>query len=623
MMAFQGARADAQPDLARLSIEQLANVEITTVSRVAQPLAEAAAPAYVVDSAQIAQTGAFFLPDLLRLAPNLEVAQTAPASYTITARGLSGNAAAQNFSNKLLVLIDGRSVYSPLFSGVYWDMVDVPAIDIGRIEVVGGPGGTLWGANAVNGVVNIVTRSAAETQGGFVDLTAGDRFNGATLQYGGMAGDDLAYRVYVRDFYQRGFPTAAAGNAHDGWSKPQAGFRLDWDGGADQVTLEGDVFGGAEGQLNGPDQTIAGGNLTARWNRDLGNGQALQVQAYYDREQRHSTDGGGLALNTYDIEIQHNLALADWNQLVWGAGDRVEQYRLSPRIGTANSLLWSPAARVLNLADLYAEDHIAVSPFVDISVGLKLENDPYSGWSAMPSGRISYSFGSDLAWAAVSRAVRSPTPFDQDVVEDLGSTVFLTGNPHFKPEGVVAYELGYRGLLNPQLSYSLSLFDDVYDDLRNIEPAPATFIPLHWGNGLRANIYGLEAWASWQLADWWRLNAGLTLQEEDFRFAAGASQLLGVSQLGDDPRHKATLQSSFDLSDSVSLEADLRDVGRLPNPKVPEYVELDARLGWRLSPGLEISIAGFNLLHGRHLEYVNGAQDLVPRSVQVETRWRF
>jgi len=621
-VALAATPALAQPDLAGLSIEQLANVEITSVAGVAQSLSQTPASAYVISQDEIQRSGAFLLPDILRLAPNLDVAQTGPTAWTITARGLSGNAAAQNFPNKLLVMIDGRSVYSPLFSGVYWDMQDVPAEDIDHIEVVGGPGGTLWGANAVNGVVNIITRNSATTQGGAIDLAAGDRFSGATLQYGGQAQDNLSYRFYVRDFYERGFPTPAGTNAQDGWSKPQGGFRLDWNGGADRMTLSGDIFGGAQAQPGGANQDISGGNLTAHWNRDLGNGEGLQVEAYYDRAGRSTVDGGALLLNTYDVEAQHNFALGSWNSIVWGLGNRIEQYRLTPRIGTANSLLWSPEARTLDLTNAFVQDQMALSDSVVLTVGIKLENDPFSGLSAMPSARLSWSFGSNLLWAAVSRALRTPTPFDTDVVEELGTAVFLTGNANFQPEQVIAYEAGYRGA-SGNFSYSLSLFDDDYSDLRNIEPTPVVFLPLFWGNGLEANIFGLRAWINWQATDWWRLSASLALQHEDFRFAPGASQLLGTSQLGDDPRHTATLRSTMRLLDNVNLETDFRDVGELPSPKVPEYLELNARLNWRAASGWEISLSGFNLLHGKHLEYDNGGQDLIPRSVMLETRWHF
>ena len=616
------AQQSASEDLSQLSIEQLANLSITTVSKVAQPLSDAAAPVYVISQDDIAHSGATSIPEMLRLAPNLEVMQTSPSAYTITSRGLNGNSTAQNFPNKLLVLIDGRSVYSPLYSGVYWDMQDVLPENIERIEVVSGPGGTLWGANAVNGVINIVTRKAADTSGGFVELGGGDYAASAALQYGGALDSDLNYRVYAKTFYDRAFDNGS-GNAHDGWGKPQGGFRLDWSPGQDMLTLSGDLYSGAQAQAGATNQDISGGNLTAHWSHPLGDGEALQLQVYYDSATRFSAGNGAFTLNTYDVEAQHNFRIGSWNSIVWGIGDRIAQYRITPRIATDSSLLWAPAARTLNLANLFAEDHIPLGSRVELTVGLKLENDPYSGISPMPSGRLSWKVdNNDLVWAAASHAVRSPTPFDTDVVEDLGAIKYLTGNSHFLPEQVTAYELGYRGQLGPDVSASLSLFDDMYDDLRSVELTPITVVPLYWGNKIRGEVYGLEAWASWQATDWWRLSAGFNQQQENMRFAPGAAQVLGTAQVGDDPHHQASLRTTM-IFDAVSFDADLRDVGMLANPKVPEYVELNSRLGWKVSPMLDISISGYNLLHARHLEYVTGAQDWIPRSFFIDTKWRF
>ena len=322
--------------------------------------------------------------------------------------------------------------------------------------------------------------------------------------------------------------------------------------------------------------------------------------------------------------MQHNFAFGGWNNIVWGLGDRISQYRITPRIGTANSLLWMPPNRTLNLGDVFAEDHVPLADGLELTLGLKLENDPYSGISPMPSGRLSWQLSkSDLVWLAVARAVRSPTPFDSDVVEKLGATTFLHGNPDFLPEQVTAYETGYRGQLSPLATVSVSLFENVYNDLRSIEATPGSFLPLYWGNAMEGQVYGVEVWGSYQLADWWRLNAGFNLQHEDLKFAAGASGLLGISQAGDDPHHQASLRSSFRLADTVSLDGDFRDVGALPDPKVPEYVELNARLSWRISDMLELALSGFNLLHARHLEYQTGDSEEVRRNFFVETKWRF
>ncbi len=622
MTAPAPAQQLAQNDINQMSIEQLANVSITSVSKASEPLSDAAAAVYVISHNDVTRSGATTIPEMLHLAPNLEVMQTSPSNYEITARGFNGNSSAQNFPDKLLVLIDGRSVYSPLYSGVYWDMQDVLPENIERIEVVSGPGGTLWGANAVNGVVNIVTRKAGNTQGGVLDLGAGDQQSSAALQYGGNFGDDVAYRVYAKDFYQRAFNTIKGVSAHDGWTKPQGGFRLDWNPGQDSMTLQGDIYGGTQAQLGVPNQVIGGGNLTAHWQHVLDDSSSVQVLTYYDQTRRSTVNGGAFVLNTYDLEMQHNFMLGSWNSIVWGAGDRINQYRITNRIAAANSLLFAPGARTLNLADIFAEDRISLGSKVQLTLGLKLENDPYSGVSAMPSGRLSWKVDDgNLVWAAISRAVRSPTPFDTDVVEKLGTVTFLTGDVNFLPEQVTAYEAGYRGQILPSLTFSVSAFENVYGDLKSIEITPATVFPLKWGNGMKGNVHGVEVWGSFQAADWWRLTAGYNIQHEDLKFAPGASGLLGLSQAGNDPHHQASLRSSMDLLDDLTFDADFRDVGALPDPKVPEFVELNARLGWHVSDTLDVSLSGFNLLHGHHIEYAPG--DSIRRNFFLETRWRF
>jgi len=620
-----GARAQqvaSADDVQELSIEQLANVEITSVSKAPQSLSAAAAAAYVISHDDVIRSGATSIPEMLRLAPNLEVMQSSPSAYQIAARGFNGSSSAQNFPNKLLVLIDGRSVYTPLFSGVYWDMQDVLPEDVERIEVVSGPGGTLWGANAVNGVVNIITRKASDTQGGVAMLGAGDSYSSAALQYGGSFDSNLDYRFYVKDFYQRSFNSAAGTTAHDAWSKPQGGFRVDWTVAQDLVTLQGDVYGGAEGQLNTPNQTIAGANLTGHWQHRLDDDSSLQLLAYYDQAQRNVLNGGGFILNTYDVELQHNFALGSWNNIVWGAGDRIYDYAITDRVAPDTSLLWRPGHRVLNLADVFAQDQIPLSDSLQLTVGLKVENDPYSGISPMPSGRLSWQVAKDhMLWAAISRAVRAPTPFDTDVVEKLGTVSFLAGDINFLPEQVTAYELGYRGRISDSVTLSISAFENVYDDLKDIEPTPVTFTPLRWANTMQGNVHGVEIWGSYKPTDWWRLDAGFNIQHMDLSFAPGASKLLGIAQAGDDPHHQASLRSSMNIWDDINFDADFRYVGALPDPKLPEYVELNARLGWRASDTLSFSLSGFNLLHSQHLEYVGG--DQIRRSVYLETRLRF
>jgi iron complex outermembrane recepter protein len=620
------ACATALPqDLGSLSLEDLGKVVVSSVAKSPEPLSDAPAAVYVISHDDILRSGATSLPDVLRLAPNLEVFQTSPSNYVITARGFSGNDAAQNFPNKLLVLIDGRSVYSPIFSGMYWDDQHVMPEDIERIEVISGPGGALWGANAVNGVINIITRTAGDTQGGVLEARAGNLESGAAVQYGGALGRRAHYRLYARDFHRRAFDSSDGQGAHDGWNTAQVGFRVDWDAGsADVFMVQGDIHDGRVGQAGASDLRNAEGDVLARWQHSVSETSAFQVQAYYDHVHRwDDAAGGGFALDTWDVEAQHNFALGEHQRVMWGVGDRVYHYDISPRIGIASSLLWDPAVNTQNLANAFVQDQIAVGPRTELTLGLKAEDDPYSGVSAMPSARLSWKPSQNmLMWAAVSRAVRTPTPFDEDVIEKLGSVAFLTGNPDFKREKLTAYEAGWRSQVATRATVSVSLFYNVYDDLKTIEFSP-TGLPLLWGNGMEGHTLGVETWGSYAVRDWWRLGAGFTAQRQHLRFKAGASGLLGVSQAGNDPDHRGFIRSAMNFSDHWTLDADLHEVSALPDPKVPGYVELDARLGWKVNDTLQFSLSGFNLLHAWHQEHALRGSDRIGRSVLFDTRLKF
>jgi iron complex outermembrane recepter protein len=545
----------------------------------------------------------------------------------VTARGFNGSSAEQNFSNKLLVLIDGRSVYSPLYSGVYWDVQQVLPEDVDRIEVISGPGATLWGANAVNGVINIITKTSSETQGGVIDATAGNLGSSLSVQYGGKIGDDLAYRLYATDFYDRQTATSTGAPAHDAWSKPQGGFRLDWTPTtADSVMVEGDIYGGAENQLDAPNQDITGRNLTTRWNHTWADGSNLQVEAYYDHTSRSSQDGGSFWVDAYDLDVQHSFQLGDRNRIVWGGGLRISSYDI---VGTA-ALYFTPNSRTLDLSNFFVQDSITVARPVTLVLGLKLEDDPYSGLNVLPSARLSWKLNdSTLVWAAASRAIRAPTPFDRDLDEKIGSLLFLTGGADFQPETLSAYELGVRAQPFSRLSFSVSTFYNSYDDLRSIEFNPKTLLPLEWGNALEGFTYGVEAWGDLQVTPWWRLSPGLSGLSEHFNFKPGQSGLLsaltgvGVQQLGDDPDFQASLRSSMNFGSKLTLDADLRYVSALPNPHVPSYVDLSGRIGWRISERVVLSLSGFNLLSARHQELPAPQADAVPRSFVSELQWRF
>ena len=633
LLGFAAVSAHAQSieDLRDLSLDELANVNISSVSKTSEALADAPAAVFVITHDDIVRSGATTIPEILRLAPNLYVAQMTGSNYTITARGLSGNQHDQNFTNKLLVMIDGRSVYTPLYSGVYWDMQDVFPDDIERIEIVSGPGATLWGANAVNGVINIITRRSGETQGLLVSGDAGARERIGGLRYGGKLSENVTARFYIRALDQDQtrtskhpapdsniLPDMAAGDA---WWRIQGGFRLDWTPkDADEVTLQGDLMHSLANAYAGGDELTHSRNLLARWTHKEAAGGSIELQAYYDGEGRRTRgNGGAFSIDTYDLYFQHNDAPTAKDDFVWGGGIRASRFDIQ---GNA-AIFFTPPQRTLVLANAFAQYGWAFAPGVKLTIGLKLEKDPYAGAAVLPNARLSWKPADPiLLWGAVSRAVRSPTPFDRDVVEAVGGAPFLIGNNQFRTEKLTAFEAGTRVQASSRASLSLSAYYNLYDDLKAIEITPATVIPLYWSNAMKGHTYGLEAWGDLSPTRWWKLSAGVTLLREDLRFKAGASGILGVAQAGDDPRHQETLSSTFTIGRALSIEANFRHVGRLPNPVVPAYSELGGRISWRLNNRMQLSLSGLNLLHKWHQELPEESANQVPRSILAGLKWR-
>ena len=610
--------AQAQ-ELSRMSLEQLANVEVTSVAKVAQSLSAAPAAIYVITREEILRSGVTSIPEALRLAPNMQVVQISAGSYAITARGFGDKREVQTQANKLLILIDGRSVYSPLFSGIFYDAQDIMMEDVERIEVISGPGATLWGANAMNGVINIITRSAADTHGTVVRLGTGNQENAASARYGGALGERGSYRVYAKAFDRASRELQDGSSAHDHWNKAQGGFRADWNSGRNSWTAQGDVYDAEQNVLGASNLSFSGANVLARWERTTESSQ-LTIQAYIDHSEREApADGAAFDLDTYNVELQHSFSLGSAHRIVWGAGKRLHDYDIE----NVGSLQFIPSHRSLDLSNVFAQDVISLGASLDLTVGLKLEENPYSDWTALPDLRFAWSASdSTFLWAAASRAIRSPTPFDADVVELVGGTPFLIGNPDFRNEKVDAYELGYRGTFGDTVTVSISGFYDEYENLRTIEVTPVAFLPLLWGNRMHGSTYGVEGWANLQVTPWWRLSPGLRSLHKDLRFAAGASGLLGVEQAGNDPDWSAHLKSSMDLANDAMLDVFLRYVSELPDPQHDAYLQLSARLAWDVSASWQLSLSGFNLLDGRHTEYAPPIGEHIPRSFFVELRWR-
>ncbi len=594
--------------LGDLSIEQLANLQVTSVFRRPVPLAEAPAAIYVITADQIRRSGARTLPDALRLAPNLDVVRLDAVSFAISARGFGGTASA---TNKMLVLIDGRSVYSPLFSGVFWHQNNVVLSDIERIEVISGPGGTLWGANAVNGVINIITKSAAQTQGLRAEAGFGNRDRNFMLQYGGELGENGSYRIYGMAFRRDHSLLPSGLDTNDRWEDVQGGFRFDWDGAEDNITLQGDIYNATvqRGDHN------KGQNLIATWQHDFEGGSALQVRTYYDNTPS-SGRGVTYAVKTYDASVKYTLPLGA-HQIVVGGGFRSIQDYYSFTTATPPFVL-VPPRRAVELGNFYAQDTVALTDALHLTFGTKFEYSSYTGPEFLPDVRLGWRVrDGDFLWAAVSRAARTASRFDRDFT----IAPILLGGPSFDSEILTAYEAGYRTQPTANTSLSLSLFWDDYAKLRTVELTGGG-LPLHIVNGAGGYNYGAELWGSYQATPWWRLNAGLTVLDGHFHTDPGHTDLTNLQTIGDNPNYWGSLRSQMQISSALNLDLSLRFVGARPMPAVPAYTEADASIGWQVSDDFSLQLSGINLLHASHPEGVlSGTAYEIGRAVFLEARW--
>jgi len=618
-------RAGAVSRLSTLSLEELGDIEVSSVSKRPERLADAPAAIYVITREDMRHAGVTTVPEALRLAPNLQVARTSASSYAISARGFNGSSA-----NKLLVLIDGRTVYSPLNSGVFWDVQDVLLEDIDRIEVVSGPGGTLWGANAVNGVINILTRSAKDAASTTASMRAGSHEHGGSVRHGWRIGEDTAVRLYAKALHQDATERADGSALPDAWHRQQAGFRADWGAGTDSATVQGDIYSAHSGLSGGGDVKLSGGNLLLRWNREFGGGSGLQLQAYCDRTRRRQIAtllGFKEDLDTCDADFQHRIALPDEHDVVWGGGWREQRDETS-----GNALFgFRPPKRALRYVNLFVQDTRPLTPELKLTAGAKLERNTYTAIEFQPSLRLAWKPGEQhLVWAAVSRAVRTPSRVDRDfdvfVNLNFGNpgspyNARLLGGSHFVSERLTAYEIGYRGQPSAQLSYSVNAFYNRYDRLRSIEREGANFVI---GNAVEGHSRGIEAWGTYRFDETWRVTAGFTRLFQSWQFAPGSTDPGQPGTGGNDPKYQAMLRATLELPHDVSIDAGLRGVGALPDPAVPAYLSLDARVAWMVNRNLELSVSGFNLLDRRHPEFGPPAsRSEIPRSALVRLVWRY
>lgn len=648
------------PRLAPLGLEKLMEREVTTVTRSASTIGQSAAAVHVVTQEDIRRSGATMIPEVLRRVPGLNVARIDNSRWTIGARGFNAR-----LQDKLLVQVDGRTVYNPLFSGVYWDAVDYPLEDIERIEVVRGPGASVWGANAVNGVINIITKSAKDTQGGLVSGGGGTEEKGfGEFRYGGTAGGNLFYRVYGKGF-DRDEQFSQTGDPNDQWWGASSGLRLDWQASdrdlftfdasylrsvasrkdlrpttdtASVVTIGGVTFPNTF--LNIEDEITDAAHALVRWSRTVNDNSNWALQIYWDLFDRKFEEIGGLGrFDTYDVDFQHEFLLGERNKLVYGLGYRFVDTSI-PDIGENGFIVtWLRNDRHTQLFSAFVQDEIALVPDqLQLLLGTKVEHNDFTGWEIQPTGRLLWTpTKRQSLWAAVSRAVRTPNVSEDElewnhfVPVPLGPPNFpegsigfpqLRGNRNFESEELLAYELGYRTQATETLSVDLALFYHDYDNLRVTVPQSPTneglpagqfALPVQWQNGMEGETYGVEVGADWRLDDWWRLYGAYTYLEMQLHREAGLPASAEAAE-GQSPEQQVYLQSSWDLPRNVEFDLIGRFVDQLSgfnttNPNDPtapdtigDYFALDARLGWRPRKNLELSLVGQNLLDSHHPE---------------------
>lgn len=642
--------ANAAPDnLADLSLDELANIQITSLSRRPERLNDAPASVFVITRDDIRRAGVTSIPEALRLAPGVEVGRIGAHAWAISIRGFNNDLA-----NKLLVLIDGRSVYSPLYSGVFWDVQDTLLEDLDRIEVISGPGGTMWGANAVNGVINIITRPAADTLGGHADIGGGAASQrAAALRYGMPITEQVKARAYIKYLAQGAGTTVANSSANDAWNMLRAGVRIDAVSGDDHIVVLGEAYDGKEdgmfrgpftfGTLPGPATAghtgVAGRSLLARVTRTLPTSGELQCQFYVDHTERSIPNTFGESRTTYDVDVQHHLQLAGRHDLVWGAG-----YRLSKdAVVNSTFVTFLPVERSDPTASVFMQDKIDLwDRKLFLTLGSKFEHNHYTGYATQPNMRLNWLFTPHhSAWLAASRALRIPSRLDTDVrliaPNTLPNTtipvyVQLSGKTTVEAEQLRAYEAGYRIQPTDTISLDLAVFHNRYDQLGTTESAATVFHktapvyvlqPSFRANGLQGVANGGTMAVKWQPLPQWRMQLHYATILMNLATVPGSVDKNAGKAAGNSPRHQLSFFSFADLPHDVSIYAGARYVGQLANLKVAQYLAVDTSISWKPSPALELSLTANNLNSAGHVEYINGTALRQERRLLARASFQF
>ena len=639
-----------EQQLKSLSLAELGQVRITSTSKQPEEVWRTPAPVFVLTSEDIRRSGATNLPDLLRMVPGVQVSRSQSDEWAVGIRGF-----ASNFSKGLLVMIDGRSVYTPLFEGVYWDVQDLVLADIDRIEVIRGPAGAVWGLNAVNGIINIVTKDAKDTQGTMASALGGgavERFIGEAQQGWRLPRQYLTARIYAKGF-NRGPEINPGGNPYDTWHQERGGFRADWTPNArDHVTAEADVYQGESGgqntigrffpprqQIVQGGQPVSGGDFIVRWDRTLSASRNFYLEAYFDRTNRKTLQFGETR-DTFDVDFVDHVGDLPRQDLIFGGGLRESPSNL---VQLYRSVNFSPNQLTDYIYSGFVQDRIAIVPErLDAVLGTKIEDNNYSGVGVEPSARLLWTATPHRTlWAGVARALRIPGRLDQDLLL-IGNAapspptfVAIHGNPNFKPEVLISWEAGYRQLFGKSLYADVALFHNQHDNLESYgeplfvitqptNPYPYTQLNVTFANGIRGVTNGLELAPDWRPFDWWELRGTYSHTGMELHSKPGFNQAAYIATYeGQSPDHIATVQSLFTLPHGVHIDPDYRYMSALPANKIPGYQTADLHLSWKFARHLTLFGDGRNLLQPSHLEFPgdNGNAVRIRRSLYGGIRW--
>ncbi len=644
--------------LLTLSIEELMQVEVTSVSRRAQKLSGTPSAIFVITQDDIRRSGVTSIPEVLRMAPGVDVARVGTDKWSISIRGFNGR-----FANKLQVLIDGRSVYTPLFSGVIWSQQDTMLEDVERIEVIRGPGATVWGANAVNGVINIITKKAADTQGMLFTAGGGSFEQGfVSARYGGMLGGNTPFRIYAKAFNRDHSTTLAGTSAHDDWQSVRAGFRVDHTQGIDQLTIQGDIFANRIGdslmqpsliapfsRLDIVNATEKGGNIRLRWDRTFSEKSSIMLQTYYDRVDNQLAPWTRYA-ESFDIDFQHRLPLLQQHDVTWGLN-----YRLyNNKVAETELTTFTPSQRTNHNFSAFIRDDIGLLPEkLTLTLGTRLDHNDFTGLEVQPNGRLMFTPDpQNSMWLSISRAVRIPSRGENDVTIagrvmpgipgmpafPVPVLMVVQGNHQFQAEKLIAYELGYRRRLTDNASIDLAGFFNDYSQLRDFRfgrmipgsgPIPHLILPVIFSNDTTAHSYGFESSVDWRPRDNWRLQGSYsflqihTASNPEFRDLDSSSG--GAHKAN--PNHQLSVRSHYDFSEKLQLNLWLRYVSGLSFFTIPSYVTMDAKLAWKPIKNTEFFVVGQNLFSQYHREsqsdFIPSLATYVQRGVYAGVEWRY